>query len=393
MSFERPPIKKGAFRAKLLALLGVAAIGCGSRTPLSLEEAFVADAAATLVFADAGAMSMRSIEPSPDARADLPDVGPCMPNCRGVACGAPDGCGGKCDRSSCSDCCSTEPATAITVFGGSDAARRLGDTWEWGGSAWMERKVPGPSPRGGAAMASLDGKVILFGGYAPNDQGPAALGDTWEWDGASWSPRDVPGPSPRWSGAAAMLKGKVVLFGGYSGTSPLGDTWEWDGSSWTERKVPGPPARNFHAMAAVADKIVLFGGQGSIAFGDTWEWDGNSWTQRSPSRAPDARSDIGMATLGGKVVLFGGTGQGRPSDETWEWDGASWTERMVAGPRGRVAFGMAALAGRVVLFGGNTLEGSRYVFFSDTWEWDSNVWSQRNVQGPTMRNSVAMASR
>ena len=51
----------------------------------------------------------------------------------------------------------------------------------------------------------------------------------------------------------ATLAGKVVLFGGGNNTTLyLNDTWEWDGATWRERTPStAPSARANHAMATM----------------------------------------------------------------------------------------------------------------------------------------------
>ena len=74
-------------------------------------------------------------------------------------------------------------------------------------------------------------------------------------------------PSPsRQSSALATLNGKVLLFGGCESCGGsfglMGDTWEWDGQSWTElHPAQSPPARFGAVAGTVAGKIVLFGGE------------------------------------------------------------------------------------------------------------------------------------
>ena len=78
----------------------------------------------------------------------------------------------------------------------------------------------------------------------PTSDGLECLGDTWTFDGASWAQVSATGPSPRWAATAATVNGKVVLFGGQrvtSGETPLGDTWTWDGTTWTQQAL-GLPA-------------------------------------------------------------------------------------------------------------------------------------------------------
>jgi Kelch motif/Galactose oxidase, central domain len=206
---------------------------------------------------------------------------------------------------------------AVVLFGGAvytaPPGRQLGlaDTWIWNGASWAPESVTGPSGRAWASMATLKDSVVLFGGIqndSEEDGGTAQsiFGDTWTWNGTSWTQRFVIGPSARWGAAMATLNGTVVLFGGDTGTAvQLGDTWIWNGMDWTYRDAPGPPPRAAASMATLNGRVVLFGGfQGSGAvatsrvFADTWIWDGNSWKQEDVP-GPSARSGAAMATLGG----------------------------------------------------------------------------------------------
>ena len=111
---------------------------------------------------------------------------------------------------------------SVVLFGGMDIATStfLGDTWEWDGRGWTQRASSGPSARSEHAMATLGDKVVLFGGGEESIAGATVrivgspLGDTWAWDGAAWTQRSTTGPSARSGHAMATLAGKVVLFGG-----------------------------------------------------------------------------------------------------------------------------------------------------------------------------------
>src|SRR5262249_36208625 len=156
--------------------------------------------------------------------------------------------------------------------------------------------------------------------------GNAYLADTWEWDGNTWSMRSISGPPARCFHGMATLGGKVLLFGGQNDAGIRNDTWEWDGMSWAERRLMvAPLPRNEFAMATLADNIVLFGGSSTgQVFGDTWEWDGRTWTQRNLT-GPPARTGSEMAALGGRLMLFGGNVVRGPMfvyfSDTWEWNG------------------------------------------------------------------------
>ena len=467
--------------AKTLAIahLAAGALGCGSRSPLEwtgVDGGAFRDARMDPVRRDAtpDALADRSVDAAQersggtlDASRPIdagqidasqpfdagrpidasPPIDACLPTCAGRACGANDGCGGRCavgicpnglrcaaaacvcDPMSCAGCCSANRClpgtdrsacgadgllckacplgecangtclvgseTEITLFGGSGARGFVGDTWTWDGNAWRKQPVTGPSPRYGPAMALLRGKNVLFGGAGYVDGSFMAFDQTYEWDGTSWTVRNVPGPSPRWVHTMATLNDKIVLFGGFNGREYLGDTWEWNGDTWTQRMVQGPPKRGRHAMATVKGKVVLFAGQNNDeTLNDTWEWDGNAWTKHDVSPSPGARTGHAMASLPDKAVLVSGAHLGEYFLETWEWDGRSWTERKVNGPSRRAVAAMASLQGKVVLFGGVVVVGSSmYEYLTDTWEWDGNTWTDRKVSGPIGVADAAMSSR
>jgi hypothetical protein len=181
-------------------------------------------------------------------------------------------------------------------------------------------------------MATLNGTVVLFGGGSENDS--IQYGDTWTWDGTSWTKHDVPGPSARFNVMLATLNDRVVLFGGLSGpgaapgdppgATSLDDTWTWDGTSWAQQNVPGPPGQYSAGMATLNGTVVMFGG-------DTWTWDGTSWTPHTLPNSPGSEGPA-LATFHGVVVDFGGG----PSDQTWTWSGATWSQLNVRGPGPRM---------------------------------------------------------
>jgi hypothetical protein len=213
----------------------------------------------------------------------------------------------------------------------------LDDTWEWDGRIWTRLTVRGPAPRAEAAMAfdAARGRVVLFGGYSLTKGERNQFGDTWEWDGRNWTQIKVPGPSPR-NGAAATYdsaRGRIVLFGGSGSGSVSGETWEWDGKGWTENQSAFTQGRFNCVLAydAAHRKVIRFGGRyEGKPMGDTWEYDGKTWKQLS-SIGPVARNHTAMvydARLG-KIVLFGGHDVGvhdwtNVFGDTWEWDGRTW---------------------------------------------------------------------
>lgn len=171
----------------------------------------------------------------------------------------------------------------LILFGGYRGAgaqrTRLGDTWEWDGSAWTKASERGPSPRNNAAMAYDAHRhvTVLFGG-----SDGAASGETWEWDGTTWSRSSAALTEPRYNATMVYdpIRRRMLRFGGWNGRERLGDTWSFDGLTWTRHDVDGPSPRNHSALTfdLHRERAVLFAGHdGTRVFGDTWEWAGDRW--------------------------------------------------------------------------------------------------------------------
>lgn len=273
-----------------------------------------------------------------------------------------------------------DSARRVTVlFGGympDDSSNS--ETWEWNGMEWTQRMVNGPSARHGHSMVydSARGVTVLFGGFTVS--GPGQFNsETWEWDGTVWAHREVPGPSGRFVAAMAYdtARGVTVLHGGIGrvGNEAQGsnsDTWEWNGTVWTERDVNGPGPKQSHSIVydSARGVSVLFGGETSQTgpfSSETWEWDGVLWTQSAVS-GPSARAYHASAYDSARrvTVLFGG--QSPMLSDSWEWNGLNWMQRLISGPSGRFYHAMAydSARGTTVLFGG----GVNTDFNSETWE-------------------------
>ncbi len=179
--------------------------------------------------------------------------------------------------------------------------------------------------------ASRPHVAVLFGGiaswaYYPGDPSSGLLADTWTFDGTAWTEVHAKGPSARAGAAMAALNGKLVLFGGSAATSAtsasvLADTWTFDGTTWTQLDIVGPAAREYAALAPLGGKLVLFGGataNAAATLSDTWTFDGAAWTQLAVAGPSGVGGKASMAPLGTKLVLFGGFGEGPESHGSTE---------------------------------------------------------------------------
>jgi hypothetical protein len=178
----------------------------------------------------------------------------------------------------------------FVAFGGSGGpGQALAGTWILRGESWERLEAAGPAERQAQGMVYDErrDRVVVFGGLgsAPRGQRPPTLGDTWEFDGRGWTERrPEEAPTPR-SGAGMTFdskRGVTILFGGLAADGFQGDTWSWDGSAWRRLAQTGPEPRamGYLAYDAARDRVVLFGGRKGWPDGDlndTWEWDGTAW--------------------------------------------------------------------------------------------------------------------
>lgn len=83
----------------------------------------------------------------------------------------------------------------VIRFGGRYGGKPFGDTWEYDGKKWTQLTSIGPTARNHSAMA-YDSKrktIVLFGGHdlGHDDANVLVYGDTWEWDGSAWLQKEA----------------------------------------------------------------------------------------------------------------------------------------------------------------------------------------------------------
>ncbi len=123
----------------------------------------------------------------------------------------------------------------------------------------------------------------------------------------------APLPGPRSGYALAVVEGKIYLFGGWDGRSYRADVWQYnpDSDTWTERRSLSEP-RAFAAAVTVEERIYVIGGEndnGPVTFNETYTasddtQQGAPWSTRSP--LPEARSRLAAVAAGGRIFAVGG---------------------------------------------------------------------------------------
>lgn len=199
----------------------------------------------------------------------------------------------------------------VYVVGGYRADASIADTvevYDPATASWSFAS-PAPTPIHHASAAAVGGKLYLIGGFIPPFTPINAL---FEYDPASarWTQK-APMPTARGSMGGAVIDGKIYLAGG-SPPARERDFAVYDPmlDQWTTLPLM-PTARNHLAAAAVAGKFYAVGGRsgginGVLSTVEAFDPMTSLWSSGSPM--PTARGGVAGATSGPYVVVFGGEG-------------------------------------------------------------------------------------
>ncbi len=174
-------------------------------------------------------------------------------------------------------------------------------TRQWGTAA------PLPRPRGGHAVAVLDGRIHVIGG----GNSESTLADHSVYDPVTdrWSPL-APLPRSLGSPAAIVHDGSLYSIGGRSGLEDFGDVWRYDSAK--DQWLPGPalPARGTHGAVSMCGSIYVFGGESQpqqrvLAEVLRLEVSKGSWATLAP--LPTPRNFARAVVFQGAVLVVGGS--------------------------------------------------------------------------------------
>lgn len=185
-------------------------------------------------------------------------------------------------------------------------------------SVW-EQRAPLPEANSETAVAELDGKIYVLGGY-PSSRTTVSAVQIYDPASDSWQ-LSPPLPQPTNHPMAAGVGGKLYFIGGQStsrgGGSFLDQVVMFDpaADTWSAR-APMPTARSAGVAVVVAGKIYVAGGRPPRgADFAVYDPQADSWTTLPDM--PTQRNHIAGATIGGKVYVVGGRfGAGFRSDMT-----------------------------------------------------------------------------
>ncbi len=183
------------------------------------------------------------------------------------------------------------------------------------------------------ALAELDGKIYVLGGFTKPEKGPTAwvpIDNAWEYDprNDSWKAL-APVPTKRGSAVAAVVGGKIYLIGG-AGLHPgsketaahparphraldVNEVYDPKTNTWEKRSTM-PTARNHAAVGVVNNKVYVIGGRIGAAFitrasnidiVEEYDPATDQWgSLKAPM--PTARSATAWGTHRGRIYVAGG---------------------------------------------------------------------------------------
>ncbi len=182
--------------------------------------------------------------------------------------------------------------------------------------AWQRKSdMPMETARSSGCVASLDGRMYIFGGA---NSGAAIEASAYDPAEDAWE-QLPPLSVPREHCVAAALGGRIIIASGRSGglSSFVPSTWAFDPAGRTyEELAPIPTPRGGSAGAVLSGKLFIFGGEGNAAtesgvFATVEAYDPLTDSWESYPDMPIPRHGFGAATVGDRIYLPGGaTAQG-----------------------------------------------------------------------------------
>lgn len=198
----------------------------------------------------------------------------------------------------------------IYLIGGFDTTTNVPTAQVWvydiGTRRWSE-VAPLPRPRGGHAVAVMDGRIHVIGG----GNSESTIADHSMYDPASnrWTAL-APLPRALGSPAAVVHNGVLYSIGGRSGLDDFGEVWRYDSAADRWQAAVPIPARGTHGAVSVCGSIYIFGGESqpqARVLADVLRLDfpSNTWVSLAP--LPTPRNFARAVVYQDTVLVVGGS--------------------------------------------------------------------------------------
>lgn len=203
---------------------------------------------------------------------------------------------------------------SLYVIGGETGAGVTGKTWHYDASSKRWQAAAAKPIPVSQASAALLGELIYVPGGKLADGSPTSLMEVYDPRSDRWETR-APLPVAVEGYALAAVEGRLYLFGGWDGSKALDSVYRYDpaADAWSARR-PLPAPRAYAGAAATGGRVLVAGGtDGRSAQASAWMYyptrdvEGeNPWESLAP--LPQPRYAFGIASLADQVYLAGGEG-------------------------------------------------------------------------------------
>jgi N-acetylneuraminic acid mutarotase len=227
-----------------------------------------------------------------------------------------------------------------------------------GQGRWLT-KASIPTPRSEVAVAEVNGKIYVLGGFSSRGQ---AIHEEYDPATDRWRSRANMPKGLNHAGAVG-LNGKLYMIGGYTESGgAVADVYEYDPATDRWRTLaPMPTPRGALGVAVVDGKIYAVGGRNTADVGANEVYDPATNTWGRLAAMPTPRDHLGVAALGGKVYAIGGRfesfARNTGVNEVFDPATGRW-ERRADLPTPRSGIAAATLSGHVLVFGGEETQGT-----------------------------------
>lgn len=220
-------------------------------------------------------------------------------------------------------------------------------------------KAPIPTPRSEVAVAEVNGKIYVLGGFSAKGQ---AVHEEYDPAADRWRSRATM-PQPLNHAGAVGLNGKLYMIGGYTEAGrAIAATYEYDPATDKWRSLaPMPTARGALGVAVLDGKIYAVGGRADADVNANEAYDPTTDRWARLAAMPTARDHLGVAALGGKIYAVGGRfetfARNTGLNEVYDPATGRWQTRAPM-PTPRSGIAAIALAGYMLVFGGEETQGT-----------------------------------
>ncbi len=224
-----------------------------------------------------------------------------------------------------------------------------------------------PTARTEAAVAILDQKIYVIGGFSP--QGVTDLVEIFDVTTGEWF-EGAPLPEARHHAAIAVTENTVYIIGGFTSGfwTPASDVFAYDPSSnqWSQ-KTSMPTPRGALAAGVVDGKVFAIGGANKKTFrltntgaNEMYDPESDQWTSLTP--LPTPRDHLTVSSFNGKIYAIGGRinvdyNQNLDVNEAFNLETNSWST-LPPLPTARSGITSQVLYGNIFVLGGESGEGT-----------------------------------